>query len=220
MSVNDPRRPAAPFDPANGPALPEGTVVSPDTGRADRLPPGQVVTRKWPVLDASGTPDIDLASWQFDAGGLVSNPWRATFAEFRDLPAEAVYADFHCVTRWSKLGILWEGVRTATIAGLAGVDPRARFVRVHGCDGGWTTNMPLEDFLSSDALFAWSADGAPLEPDHGGPLRLVVPRLYAWKSAKWVRAVTFLEDDAPGYWESGGYHMRGDPWREQRFRWS
>lgn len=198
----------------------ENEIVSSDVRRANRIPPGQVETKKWPVLDASGTPEVDLASWRFSVGGLVERPFELDLDAFRDLPSARVRSDFHCVTRWSRLDNLWEGVRTRTIAERAGVDPRARFVLVHGYDGLWSTNLPLDDFLAEDALFAWSHDGRPLEPDHGGPVRLVVPRLYAWKSAKWVREVEFLEQDVAGYWEVGGYHMRGDPWTEQRYRWS
>lgn len=202
------------------PEPPDGTIVSPDVHRGNRIPPGQVETKKWPVLDASGTPAIDMATWRFEVTGLVERPWEADWETFRALPPVHVLSDFHCVTRWSRLDNLWEGVSTRTIAERSGVDPRARFVLVYGYDNAFSTNLPIEDFLSDDALLAWSHDGAPLEPDHGGPLRLVVPRLYAWKSAKWVRAVEFREDDAAGFWESGGYHMRGDPWTEQRYRWS
>jgi DMSO/TMAO reductase YedYZ molybdopterin-dependent catalytic subunit len=200
--------------------VPEGTIVSPDVRRENRIPPGQSRTKKWPVLDASGTPRVDMAAWRFRVSGLVEEPWEVDWETFRALPAARVLSDFHCVTRWSRLDNLWEGVLTRTLAEHVKVDPRARFVLVHGLDGGWTTNMPIEDFFAEDAIFAWSHDGKPLEPDHGGPLRLVIPRLYAWKSAKWVCGVDFLESDEPGYWERGGYHMRADPWREQRYRWS
>jgi DMSO/TMAO reductase YedYZ molybdopterin-dependent catalytic subunit len=202
------------------PEPPSDAIVSPDVRRDDRIPPGQVETKKWPVLDASGTPTIDMSTWTFTAEGLVERPLILRFDEFRALPSARVVSDFHCVTRWSRLDNVWEGVLARTIAERAGVDPRARFVLVHAYDGTWSTNLPLADFLAEDAIFAWSHDGRPLEPDHGGPLRLVVPRLYAWKSAKWVRGVEFLEQDVAGYWEVGGYHMRGDPWSEQRYRWS
>jgi DMSO/TMAO reductase YedYZ molybdopterin-dependent catalytic subunit len=145
-----------------------------------------------------------------------------TLDEFLQLPAVRVYADFHCVTRWSRLGNLWGGVSTRTVAELVGVRAEARFVSVEAHDYGWTTNLPIEYFLAEDSLFAWSNDGQPIPPEHGGPVRLVVPRLYAWKSAKWVKGVQFLTEDRAGFWEEGGYHMRGDPWRSgdgERFRW-
>jgi DMSO/TMAO reductase YedYZ molybdopterin-dependent catalytic subunit len=197
-------------------------IVSPDTRRANRIPPGQTRTRKWPVLDAHGTPDVDLEAWEFEVGGLVENPSRWSLDEFMQLPAVRVFADFHCVTRWSRLDNVWSGVATREVARLAGVKPEAKFVSVAAHDYGWTTNLPLEYFLAEDSLFAWSNDGRPIPPEHGGPVRLVVPRLYAWKSAKWVKAVRFLAEDEAGFWEEGGYHMRGNPWEGrdgERFRW-
>jgi len=198
-----------------------GVIVSPDTRRADRLPPGQTRTRKWPVLDAHGTPEVDLEKWQFEVGGLVERPSKWSLDEFMRLPASKVYADFHCVTRWSRLDNLWGGVSTRTVAELAGVRAGARFVIAEGYDYGWTTNLPLEYFLAEDSLFAWTNDGRPIPPEHGGPVRLVVPQLYAWKSAKWVKGVRFLAEDSAGFWEEGGYHMRGVPWEGrdgERFR--
>jgi DMSO/TMAO reductase YedYZ molybdopterin-dependent catalytic subunit len=197
-------------------------IVSPDTRRANRIPPGQTRTRKWPVLDAHGTPDVDLEAWEFEVGGLVENPSKWSLDEFMQLPAVRVFADFHCVTRWSRLDNVWSGVATREVARLAGVKPEAKFVSVAAHDYGWTTNLPLEYFLAEDSLFAWSNDGLPIPPEHGGPVRLVVPRLYAWKSAKWVKAVRFLAEDEAGFWEEGGYHMRGNPWEGrdgERFRW-
>jgi DMSO/TMAO reductase YedYZ molybdopterin-dependent catalytic subunit len=198
------------------------TIVSPDTRRANRLPPGQTRTRKWPVLDAHGTPDVDVEAWEFEVEGLVENNLKWSLDEFMRLPAVRVFADFHCVTRWSRLDNVWSGVSTREVARLAGVLPEAKFVSVAAHDYGWTTNMPLEYFLAEDSLFAWSNDGRPIPPEHGGPVRLVVPRLYAWKSAKWVKAVRFIAEDEPGFWEEGGYHMRGNPWQGrdgERFRW-
>jgi DMSO/TMAO reductase YedYZ molybdopterin-dependent catalytic subunit len=197
-------------------------IVSPDTRRSNRVPPGQTRTRKWPVLDAHGTPRVDLETWQFETGGLVERALKWSLDEFLQLPAVRVYADFHCVTRWSRLGNLWGGVSTRTVAELVGVRAEARFVSVEAYDYGWTTNLPVEYFLAEDSLFAWSNDGQPIPPEHGGPVRLVVPRLYAWKSAKWVRGVQFLAEDRAGFWEEGGYHMRGNPWAGgdgERFRW-
>ncbi|HEU4596645.1 MAG TPA: sulfite oxidase-like oxidoreductase [Pyrinomonadaceae bacterium] len=197
-------------------------IVSPDTRRANRVPPGQTRTRKWPVLDAHGTPDVDLEAWEFEVGGLVEKRLKWSLDEFMQLPAVRVFADFHCVTRWSRLDNVWSGVSTREVARLAGVKPEAKFVSVAAHDYGWTTNLPLEYFLAEDSLFAWSNDGQPIPPEHGGPVRLVVPQLYAWKSAKWVKAVRFLAEDEAGFWEEGGYHMRGNPWQGrdgERFRW-
>ena len=195
-------------------------VVSPDTGRARRVPPGQVQTRKWPVLHAGPTPAFDRAHWTFHVFGLVERPWQCSYDEFLALPRVQVRADMHCVTRWSKLDNLWEGVATREFLKYVEPLPEAKFVMVH-CEYGFTTNLPLADFFSEDALFAIKHNGADLEPDHGYPLRLVIPKLYAWKSAKWVRGIEFMAEDHAGFWESwehGGYHMRGDPWVEERFR--
>jgi DMSO/TMAO reductase YedYZ molybdopterin-dependent catalytic subunit len=197
--------------------LPEEVIISPDTLRENRLPPRQVRTRKWPVLDASGPPKIDLSAWEFQVSGLVDRVKSWCWEEFQALPRAKVFADFHCVTRWSRLGNLWEGVRTSEILNQVNVLPGVRYVLVHAYDQGWTTNMPLDAFLAEDALFADKHDGKPIPLEHGGPLRLVIPRLYAWKSAKWVRGIEFLAHDKAGFWEQGGYHMVGDPWREQRY---
>lgn len=195
-----------------------GVLISPDTLRSERIPPGQSRTRKWPVLDAFGTPSFDAAKWRLQVFGLVEHSITLTLDEFRQLPRVKVFADFHCVTRWSRLGNLWEGVATRELLRRAGVKPAARFVVCHGYDNGWTTNLPLEDFLAEDALLADTHDGRPIAADHGGPVRGMVPRLYAWKSAKWICGLELVADDRPGYWEVNGYHLRGDPWTEQRFR--
>jgi DMSO/TMAO reductase YedYZ molybdopterin-dependent catalytic subunit len=200
------------------PSLP--LVVSGDTTRGVRIPPHQAQTRKWPILHAGPTPTFDRAHWTFHIFGLVDQPWQCGYDAFVSLPRVQVHADMHCVTRWSKLDMVWEGVPTREIAGKVSIKPVAKFVMVH-CEYGFTTNLPLADFLDEDCLFAWKADGRDLEPDHGWPLRLVVPKLYAWKSAKWVRGIELLAEDRPGFWEgfdNGGYHMRGDPWMEERFR--
>ena len=200
--------------------VPAGIVVSPDTRRPDRIPPGQHRTRKWPVLDASGAPKIDLKNWTFSIEGLIGQPKQWTWNEFLALPLAKVFADFHCVTRWSRLGNLWEGVSTRMLIELAGgPNPNANFARVVGYDPGWSTNLPLEDFLAEDSLVAFLHDGEPLPEEHGGPARLIVPKLYAWKSAKWVESVELMELDRPGFWERNGYHMHGDPWREERYGW-
>jgi DMSO/TMAO reductase YedYZ molybdopterin-dependent catalytic subunit len=200
--------------------LSAAVIVSPDTRRPQRLPPGQSRTRKWPVLDAGGPPQIDLERWRFRVSGLVANPISWNWKEFQQLPRVKVFSDFHCVTRWSRLGNLWEGVSTIELVRLAGgALPEAKFVLVSGYDGGWTTNLPLSDFLAEDSLVALLHDGEPLATEHGGPARLLVPRLYAWKSAKWVAGVELLERDRAGFWEKNGYHMHGDPWTEERHSW-
>lgn len=195
-----------------------GIIISPDTRRAGRIPPGQSRTRKWPVLDAGGPPRIDLAQWRLEIKGLIDKPIRFSWEQFKQLPTVKVFADFHCVTRWSRLGNLWEGVSTRELVRQIGpVSPQARFVMAYGYDFGWTTNLPLEMFLAEDALIATHHDGEPLTLEHGAPARLVVPLLYAWKSAKWLAGIEFLERDKAGFWERNGYHMHGDPWREERF---
>lgn len=198
--------------------LPGDVIVSPDTYRANRIPPGQSRTKKWPVLDASGAPRIDEAHWQLHVSGLVLNNSSWTFDEFQQLPRVKVFADFHCVTRWSRLGNVWEGVSTRAIVDLAGgLRPECKYVLAYGYDYGWTTNLPVEEFLADDALIATHHDGEPISIEHGGPARLIVPRLYAWKSAKWLSGLEFLPEDRPGFWERNGYHMHGDPWTEERF---
>src|SRR5262245_9211083 len=162
-------------------------------------------------------PTVTPEQWRLEINGLVERPLRLNWKDFQELPRTRVFADFHCVTRWSRLGNLWEGVAVREILGRTRIDPAARFVLVRA-ELGWSTNLPLEQFLAEDALFADRHDGAPLEHVHGGPVRLIVPRLYAWKSAKWVRSVELRAEDSAGFWEQGGYHMRGDPWREERFR--
>lgn len=207
-----------PEEPLTPDSAGEGVIVSPDTRRKNRIPAGQSRTRKWPVLDASGTPSIDLAKWRLILEGLVEKPIALTWEEFLRLPRVKVFSDFHCVTRWSRLGNVWEGVSTRTLVELAGgLRPEAKFVVAYGYDHGWTTNLPVEYFLSEDALVAIKHDGEDLSPEHGAPARLIVPQLYAWKSAKWVGVIEFVEKDRPGFWERNGYHMLGDPWKEQRF---
>jgi len=214
---------------APGPAdAPVGAIVSVDTLRENRVPPRQARTKKWPVLDAGGPPkQLDLKVWRFSLGGLVEEPVEWTWAEFRKLPRVKVFADMHCVTRWSRLGNVWEGVSTREVMRHVTLRPEAKFALVDAYDKGfthrgrdldWSTNLPIEAFLGEDCLFADTHDGAPISSEHGGPLRLVVPRLYAWKSAKWVKSVEFAAEDRPGFWERGGYHMLGDPWREQRYQ--
>jgi len=181
-----------------------------------RLPPGQVATLKWPVLHVGDVPRFDPALWDFRTAGWVKKTLRLTWDQFMALPRIEVTADFHCVTRWSRFDNHWEGVPFAAIRDLTQPLPSATHVLVHS-EHDYTTNIPLADLIQPDVLFAYRHDGAPLEPEHGGPLRLVVPKLYGWKSAKWVRSLEFLPKDEAGYWERNGYHMRGDPWQEQRF---
>lgn len=199
---------------------PTGAIVSPDTVRPQRIPPGQSRTTKWPVLDAGGPPGISLETWKLRIFGLVERPVAWNWREFLELPRVRVFSDFHCVTRWSRLGNVWEGVSTREVLARAGgALPEAGFVLAHGYDDGFTTNVPLAEFLAEDALIAITHDGEPLSLEHGGPARLIVPRLYAWKSAKWLRSIELLDRDQAGFWESNGYHMRGDPWQEERYGW-
>ncbi len=182
----------------------------------DRVPPGQYVTKKWPVLSTADTPRVDVASFGLRLFGCVEAERTLDWAALEALPRREVTADFHCVTRFSTLDNRWSGFSTRDV--LAAVQPvaRATHAMVH-CVGGYTTNLPLRDLLSEHALFADRHGGEALAPDHGGPLRLVVPHLYAWKSAKWVSGIEFLNADERGFWERNGYHTYGDPWQEQRF---
>ena len=192
------------------------TIISPDTQRKNRVPPGQRLTDRWPVLHYGPVPRFDPAKWSFHIWGLVNQERALSYAEFTALPRVKVFSDIHCVTTWSRLNNLWEGVSTGAIRDLTSVLPEARFVIVHAA-GGFTTNLTLEDFFQPDALFATQHDSQPIPAEHGGPVRLVVPRLYFWKSAKWVSGVQFTAKDMPGFWESRGYHNHGDPWTEERY---
>ncbi|MEO8661119.1 MAG: sulfite oxidase-like oxidoreductase [Bryobacteraceae bacterium] len=197
-----------------------GVIISPDTRRADRIPPGQSRTMKWPVLDASGAPPVALGKWRLKVFGLVENPVEWDWKQVQELPRVRVFSDFHCVTRWSRLGIVWEGISVSELVKLAGgLKPEAKYVVAHGYDSGWTTNLPLEDFLAEDALVAFTHDGEPITEEHGGPARLIIPQLYAWKSAKWLSGIEFLDKDRPGFWERNGYHSHGDPWKQERYGW-
>jgi DMSO/TMAO reductase YedYZ molybdopterin-dependent catalytic subunit len=182
-----------------------------------RVPPGQHVTTDFPVLSTGPTPRVKLETWNLAVqdGGSLLGKWN--WAQFMALPQTTVTVDIHCVTTWSKLDTIWQGVTLDTLIAAAGLSkPPAPFAMAH-CDGGFTTNLPVEDLLGGKAMIATHYDGQPLAPEHGGPARLLVPHLYFWKSAKWVRRIRFVEDDEPGFWESLGYHMYGDPWREQRY---
>lgn len=181
-----------------------------------RLPPGQYHTDRFPVLHVGLVPEVSLATWDFRVGGLVADERVWSFAEFLDLPARSVTADIHCVTKWSKFDTEWYGVPVTEVMDQVDLLPGASHVLLHA-EHGFTANLPLEDFTRQDNLFAYRFAGQELEPDHGWPLRLVVPHLYFWKSVKWVRGFEVLDGDTPGFWEKNGYHMYGDPFSEQRF---
>jgi DMSO/TMAO reductase YedYZ molybdopterin-dependent catalytic subunit len=187
-----------------------------DAAQAKRLPPGQYLTEKFPVLHYGSVPKADLTTWDFRAWGEVDSPFRLTWAEYRTLPRARVVADIHCVTRWSKFDTAWEGVPIRAILDLVQLRPAATHVLAH-CEAGYTTNVPLDVLDDDDVLLADTFDGRPLEPDHGYPLRLIVPKRYFWKSAKWLRGLEFLDHDEQGFWERYGYSNSADPWREERF---
>lgn len=182
-----------------------------------RLPPGQHLVTDFPVLSAGPTPVPDLATWRFTLEDGASPLALWSWAEFNALPQSDIAADIHCVTTWSKFDTQWRGVSVDTLLEAAGLsEPPGAFVLAH-CDGGYTTNVPSEDLVDGKAMIATTFDGEPLDPEHGGPARLLIPHLYFWKSAKWVRRLQFIDEDQPGFWEALGYHNYGDPWREQRY---
>ncbi len=183
---------------------------------ADRLPPGQYVTAKWPVLHVGPVPRFDPKTWDFRIFGLVEQALRLTWEEFNALPRVRCASDIHCVTTWSKYDNTWEGVSTREVLRRVRVKPEARFVMAHA-ESGYTANLPLDAFLAEDALLATHHNGQPLEPEHGYPLRLVVPKLYFWKSAKWVRGIEFMAQDRAGFWEERGYSNSANPWKEERY---
>jgi DMSO/TMAO reductase YedYZ molybdopterin-dependent catalytic subunit len=182
-----------------------------------RLPPGQSLTLDFPVLHVGRTPVFNPDTWSLRVFGEVEREMSWTWQEFTALPTVTQTVDIHCVTRWSKFDTVWEGVRFSEFIKLFGIKPTAKYVIAH-CDGGYTTNTPLEIMLDDDVMLAYKFDGKPLEPDHGYPLRTLVPKRYFWKSAKWLRGLEFSPVDRPGYWEQGGYHNNGDPFREERFQ--
>lgn len=184
---------------------------------ASRLPPGQYITRDFPVLSAGPTPHTPLEQWSFSIQGLVKAPVSWTWKEFLALPARDWTVDISCVTKWTKLDMHWRGVSVDTLLEGVELDDRAAFL-IAFCDGGYTTNLPLPDVLNGQAFVAYEYEGAPLPPEHGGPARLVVPARYFWKSAKWIRGIRLQAEDEPGFWESFGYHNRGDQWREERYQ--
>jgi DMSO/TMAO reductase YedYZ molybdopterin-dependent catalytic subunit len=181
-----------------------------------RLPPGQYLTEKWPVLHAGTVPQTDLATWEFKVFGEVEEPVTLSYDELKGLPRAEITTDIHCVTRWSRFDTSFKGVHWRELAKLVRPKPSARFVLAHA-EQGFTSNLPLEALEAGDALVAWEADGEALEPEHGWPLRLVVPSRYFWKSAKWLRGLELLAADQPGFWERYGYHNDADFWKEQRY---
>lgn len=184
---------------------------------ADRLPPNQRLVTNWPVLHYGSVPRIDLDQWSLRVFGLVEQPLHLTWEALSSLPQHRVETDIHCVTGWSRFDNVFEGPRVMDVLAEAGVRPEGRFAMIHA-EHGFTTNVPLADLMRPDVILAHSHGGRPLTPEHGWPLRLLVPHLYFWKSAKWVRGIELVSEDRPGFWEEAGYHMRGDPWREERFR--
>lgn len=202
-------------------------IISPDTQRgsgdhAARTPPGQVLTKKWPVLHYGDVPIIDPATWSLRVWGQCERPCELTWDDFLHLPQVDVHCDIHCVTHWSRLDNIFTGVLTRTLIEMARPLPDAKFVMQHAPSdphADWTTNVPLDEFTAEDCLLAHRHDGELLSPDHGSPVRAVVPRLYFWKGAKWITGIELRATDGPGFWEVNGYHMHGDPWTEERFGW-
>ena len=186
------------------------------TPAARRLPPGQVETRKWPVLHSGLVPRVDLDTWRFRVWGRIAHPLDIGWEEFLALPRQDTLCDIHCVTRWSRYDNVFTGVPVRAILARAEPLPDARFVLVHA-EPDYTTNLPLDELARDGNLLATHHDGEPLPPEHGGPVRLLVPQLYFWKSAKWVNGFELVAEDRPGFWEQNGYHMRGDPWAEERY---
>jgi DMSO/TMAO reductase YedYZ molybdopterin-dependent catalytic subunit len=185
--------------------------------RRERVPPGQKLTEKFPVLDLGVKPNFHESHWRFAVEGQIADPIDVGWSDFQQLvPKVAQVSDFHCVTTWTKQDVSWAGFRFADVVKRVQPDESARYVHMH-CGDGYTTNLSLEDLLADDVLLAFELDGGALPIEHGGPLRLVVPKLYAWKSAKFLRRLVFQDTDEPGYWEQRGYHHRGDPWKQERY---
>lgn len=191
-------------------------IISPDTMREQRVPPGQKLATKFPVLHYGDIPLIDVSTWVFKIKGLVEKERALNYKEFSSLPRIEVFSDIHCVTGWSRLDNMWEGVGSREIRNLVRILPEAKFVIIYA-ENGFTTNLSLEDFFEPDVLFTIRYNDMPLSAEHGAPVRLVVPRLYFWKSAKWVTGIEFIDKDRPGFWETRGYHNHGDPWTEERY---
>jgi DMSO/TMAO reductase YedYZ molybdopterin-dependent catalytic subunit len=190
-----------------------GRTTRPD---GERLPPGQHIVRDWPVLDLGKQPDISRERWKLKIAGMVDRPVTLDWAAFMALPQTQARSDIHCVTTWSRYDNDWTGVATRDLLDLVGPRDEAAYLMLHGYDG-YTTNVPLADFAAPEAILVHSWQGKPLSREHGGPVRLVIPHLYFWKSAKWLGGIDVLGADKPGFWEVNGYHMRGDPWAEERY---
>ncbi len=190
-------------------------IISSDTLRDERVPPGQHVVHDWPELHFDGVPPVDLNTWRLRVFGMVDEEVVWTWDELQSLPHAEVHADWHCVTTWTMLDMRWIGVTSRELLKHVKFRPEAKAVMIHSVDK-YTTNLPIEDFLDNDVIIAWAEGGKDLEPGKGGPVRLVVPKLYAWKSAKWLSGIEFIPENVPGYWETRGYHLRGDPWEEER----
>ena len=180
------------------------------------IPPGQTLAKGFPVLHVGDVPEFDRETWRLKLYGLCENPFDLTFDELRALPSSEYRGDIHCVTRWTKKDTVWRGVLFRSLVERAKPEPKAKFVIQHAPQG-YSTNLPLEKMLEDDVLIAYEYDGSAIEPFHGGPVRTLVPKLYFWKSAKWVRGIEFSAEDTPGFWEKRGYHNEGDPWKEQRY---
>jgi DMSO/TMAO reductase YedYZ molybdopterin-dependent catalytic subunit len=187
----------------------------PNQEESDRVPPGQHLAKGFPVLTYGETPQVSIDEWEFRVSGLAK-PATFTMSDFLALPQNEFTADFHCVTRWSKLDVKWTGIKVVDFMNLLDIEPKAANVMEH-CYGGYTTNLTLPDFVREENFFAIKLFDEPLPPEHGGPVRLVVPHLYAWKSAKWINGLEFLEEEELGFWERNGYHHRGEPWAEERY---
>ena len=194
---------------------PDQIKNAPGQGMGDRVPPGQFLSNKFPVLTYGSTPKVNLATWTIRVFGLVEHEVELTWEQFKALQWTTVTADFHCVTQWSSLDNTWEGATLSSLVSLAGVQPQARFVMAH-CFGGYTTNLPL-DLALDEGLLAHKQNGQELGEGHGWPLRLIIPSRYGWKSAKWVNGIELMAEDAPGFWEQRGYNNNADPWKEERF---
>lgn len=196
----------------------EGRLLTGETAKpeAARLPPGQREVKTWPILDLGIHPEVTQAQWKLEVDGLVENPIAWGFADFQAQPQVTMHSDMHCVTQWSRFDNTWQGVATRHLVDIVKPMPTAKFIIQTSYDG-YTTNVPLADFADDDVLLAHVWEGEAISREHGGPVRLILPKLYLWKSAKWLTKISFVAEDKPGFWEVRGYHMRGDPWKEERY---